>query len=99
MIEVRETEAFTAWLRGLKDHRALARIVERLHRASRGLLGDVEPVGEGVSEMRIDYDPATGSTSSAAGTPSSSCSAAATRGTRSATSSVPRPWQRRFDHA
>jgi putative addiction module killer protein len=57
MIEVRETTVFTAWLEGLRDRRARARIQTRIDRLTRGNLGDVEPVGEGVSELRIDYGP------------------------------------------
>ena len=57
MIEVRQTERFSTWLTGLRDHRARARILKRLDRAQAGNLGDVAPVGEGVSEMRIFYGP------------------------------------------
>lgn len=53
MIEVRQTERFTTWLRKLGDERARARILKRLDRAALGNLGDVAPVGGGVSEMRI----------------------------------------------
>ena len=57
MIEVRQTERFRKWLAGLRDERARARILKRLERAAGGNLGDVAPVGEGVSEMRIFYGP------------------------------------------
>ena len=57
MIEVRQTEAFTAWLVGLRDRQALARILARIRRLSAGNPGDVKPVGSGVSEMRINYGP------------------------------------------
>ncbi len=57
MIEVRQTTRFAAWLAGLRDERARARILKRLDRAGQGNLGDVAPVGEGVSEMRIFYGP------------------------------------------
>jgi putative addiction module killer protein len=57
MIEVRQTEAFANWLRDLADIRAAARIEQRIVRLSSGLLGDVQPVGQGVSELRIDYGP------------------------------------------
>ena len=57
MIEVRQTARFAAWLRALRDERARARILKRLDRAARGNLGDVAPVGEGVSEMRIFHGP------------------------------------------
>ena len=57
MIEVRQTTRFATWLTGLRDERARARILKRLDRARDGNLGDVAPVGEGVSEMRIFYGP------------------------------------------
>ncbi len=57
MIEVRQTTRFATWLAGLRDERARARILKRLDRAADGNLGDVAPVGEGVSEMRIFYGP------------------------------------------
>ncbi len=57
MIEVRKTNAFLAWLRSLRDVRALARIQVRIDRLSLGNPGEVRPVGEGVSELRIDYGP------------------------------------------
>ncbi|MGA8173092.1 MAG: type II toxin-antitoxin system RelE/ParE family toxin [Methylocystis sp.] len=57
MIEVRKTNAFLAWLRKLRDVRALARIQIRIDRLSLGNPGDVRPVSEGVSELRIDYGP------------------------------------------
>lgn len=57
MIEVRQTERFRKWLTGLRDERARARILKRLDRARAGNLGDVAPVGEGVSEIRIFYGP------------------------------------------
>jgi putative addiction module killer protein len=55
MIEIRQTETFARWLAGLHDSRARARINVRIRRLSVGNPGDVKPVGEGVSEMRIDY--------------------------------------------
>ena len=57
MIEVRQTARFATWLAGLRDDRARARILLRLDRAGHGNLGDVSPVGGGVSEMRIFYGP------------------------------------------
>ena len=57
MFEVRKTEAFAHWLDGLRDIHARARVQVRVERLSTGNTGDVRPVGEGVSEMRIDYGP------------------------------------------
>ena len=48
---------FRDWFDGLRDRQAQARIRMRLVRLERGLLGDVEPCGEGVSELRIDWGP------------------------------------------
>ncbi len=57
MLEVRQTETFAAWFQALRDRRARARIQVRIDRLSLGNPGDVRPVGEGVSELRIDYGP------------------------------------------
>jgi putative addiction module killer protein len=57
MIEIRKTEIFAKWLDGLHDVRARARILVRIERLAAGNPGDVKPVGEGVSELRIDYGP------------------------------------------
>lgn len=57
MFEVRQTAVFEAWIAGLKDIRAVARIEVRLRRLSLGHLGDAKSLGDGVSEMRIDYGP------------------------------------------
>lgn len=57
MFEIRKTETFAHWLDGLHDIRARARIQVRVERLATGNAGDVRPVGEGVSEMRIDYGP------------------------------------------
>jgi putative addiction module killer protein len=57
MYEIKQTEEFGTWLHGLRDIRARARIVTRLRRFTLGNLGDVKPVGLGVSEARIDYGP------------------------------------------
>lgn len=55
MIEIRKTEIFAKWIDGLRDVSARARILVRIERLVEGNPGDVRPVGEGVSEMRIDY--------------------------------------------
>ena len=57
MLEVRKTEAFARWIDGLRDVRARARVQVRIERLASGNPGDVQPFGEGVSEMRIDYGP------------------------------------------
>jgi putative addiction module killer protein len=57
VLEIRETDTFSAWLQALKDSRAKARIAARTRRLAFGNPGDVRPAGEGVSELRIDYGP------------------------------------------
>lgn len=57
MIEIRKTDVFAEWLDGLRDIQARARIQARMERFVAGNPGDVEPVGEGVSELRINYGP------------------------------------------
>ncbi|GAB3358953.1 MULTISPECIES: type II toxin-antitoxin system RelE/ParE family toxin [Giesbergeria] len=57
MRSIQTTQVFDAWFEGLKDRQAAMRVQVRIDRAERGSLGDVKPVGEGVSEMRIDYGP------------------------------------------
>ncbi len=56
-MEVRQTDTFIDWLARLRDGRARARIVVRIRRLEGGNPGDVKSVGDGVSEMRIDYGP------------------------------------------
>ena len=55
MIEVRQTEIYARWFASLEDVRVRARILVRVRRLSLGNAGDVRPVGEGLSELRIDY--------------------------------------------
>ena len=57
MIEVRVTDEFTEWFEGLRDARAVHAITNRLTRLGYGLMGDVRPVGEGISEARVHYGP------------------------------------------
>ncbi len=57
MVEVRQTNLFKDWFAGLSDASAKRRIAQRIVRMQSGLLGDVKPVGEGLSELRIDYGP------------------------------------------
>src|SRR3974390_41186 len=57
MIEVRKTGLFAQWLDGVRDLQAGARVQARIERLAQGNPGDVRPVGEGVSELRINYGP------------------------------------------
>lgn len=57
MFEVRQTPVFRRWFQGLADRRAVERIAQRIVRLQAGLFGDVKPVGEGVSELRVDHGP------------------------------------------
>ena len=57
MFEIRKTEVYVKWLDSLRDVRARARVLVRVERLAAGNPGDVRPVGEGVSELRIDYGP------------------------------------------
>ncbi len=54
MIEIRRTETYAKWLNGLRDIQARARVLVRIERLATGNPGDVRPVGEGVSELRVD---------------------------------------------
>ena len=54
---IRKTNVFRKWMKKLKDAIAKAHIDRRIDRLSRGNPGDVEPIGEGCSEMKIDYGP------------------------------------------
>jgi putative addiction module killer protein len=58
VIEIRQTEAYIRWFDKLRDRQARSRILVRIRRLSLGNPGDVRPVGEGISELRIDYGPA-----------------------------------------
>jgi putative addiction module killer protein len=57
MIEIRKTENYVSWIDNLRDHQARARVLARIERLALGNQGDVKPVGEGVSELRIDFGP------------------------------------------
>ncbi len=57
MVEIRKTDVFVKWLDGLRDIRARSRVLVRIERLAAGNPGNVKPVGEGVSELRIDYGP------------------------------------------
>ena len=56
-MEIRQTEVYFNWFNSLRDRQARARINARIRRLSLGNPGDVKMVGEGVSELRIDYGP------------------------------------------
>ena len=49
-----QTETFKDWLAKVRDRKAFIAIARRLDRAANGNLGDTKPVGDGVSEMRVD---------------------------------------------
>ena len=57
VIEIRQTEQFAKWFKSLRDHNARMRINIRVRRLSLGNPGDVKPVGDSISELRIDYGP------------------------------------------
>ena len=57
MLEVRKTDEFDRWLSDLADERAKTKIASRIARLSFGNAGDVKPVGDGVSEMRVHHGP------------------------------------------
>jgi len=57
MVKIRKTDLYEHWFTTLRDRKARARIQMRVDRMELGLFGDVKSVGEGVSELRIDYGP------------------------------------------
>ncbi len=57
MVEIRQTEVYARWFGRLRDREARVRIDNRIRRLSLGNPGDVKPVGQGLSEIRIDYGP------------------------------------------
>lgn len=57
MKKILTTDAFDTWFKALRDNQAKRRIQTRIDRAEDGHFGDCKPVGEGVSEMRIDVGP------------------------------------------
>lgn len=57
MAAVEKTEEFNTWLTALRDARAKAKIISRIDRLADGNPGDVRPVGNGISEMRVHYGP------------------------------------------
>lgn len=57
MIEIRQSDLFRAWFENLKDDRAASQVTARIVRLQHGLIGDVKPVGDGISELRIHAGP------------------------------------------
>lgn len=57
MVEIIKSATFDRWLKKLRDPRAKARIEMRIRRLGLGNPGDVQSIGDGLSEMRIDYGP------------------------------------------
>jgi putative addiction module killer protein len=57
VIEILETDEYATWFERLRDRMAKTRILIRIRRVSLGNFGDMKAVGEGVSELRIDYGP------------------------------------------
>lgn len=57
MLRIEQTAEFADWLDDLKDRIAAKKVAQRIVRLQSGLFGDVKPVGQGVSELRIDYGP------------------------------------------
>ena len=57
MLDIKQTETYRKWERKLRDQRAKALIAARVFRLANGLPGDVKPVGQGVSELRIHHGP------------------------------------------
>lgn len=57
MLEIRKTETYVQWIDSLRDLQARARIQVRIERLAAGNPGDVKAVGDGVSELRVDYGP------------------------------------------
>lgn len=57
MIDVQQSDAFAKWLGALRDRKARIKILGRIARLAHGNPGDVEPVGEGLSELRVHFGP------------------------------------------
>jgi putative addiction module killer protein len=92
MIELRQTEEFQKWRTKLKDGRARSAIASRLDRLLFGQFGDVSPVGNGVSELRIHYGPGYRVYFQQQARRSSSCCAAATKARRPGISKPRNVW-------
>ena len=57
MVEIFQTDEFDKWLRKLKDKQGKARVLNRIDRLAHGNPGDVKPVGQGISELRVNHGP------------------------------------------
>jgi putative addiction module killer protein len=57
MLDVQQTDVFASWFAGLRDRTVRGRITARIERLQLGNPGDVKPVGEGLSELRLDFGP------------------------------------------
>jgi putative addiction module killer protein len=57
MFEIDSTEEFDEWIAGLRDRKGRAIILRRIDRIRLGNFGNVEPVGEGISELKIHFGP------------------------------------------
>lgn len=57
MREIIASDLFSKWLNSLQDRNARSRIIQRLDRLQAGNAGDTKPIGEGLSELRINYGP------------------------------------------
>ena len=97
MIEVRQTEAFSRWLRRLKDAKAKARIAARIERMRLGNLGDWKSRGRGLMEIRVDYGPGYRVYFVHRDTAAVICSAAATSAHSGGTSGKLTRWRRNYD--
>jgi len=98
MIEIKQTATYMTWESKLKDQRAKAAIAARIFRLANGLPGDVSPVGQGVSELRIHYGQGIGFISSSAGMKSSSCYVVETRAVRQKTLRLQNAWRMSGGH-
>lgn len=56
-MEIVKSKTFDRWLSALQDSRAKARVQIRIDRLAAGNPGDIRPIGQGLSELRIDYGP------------------------------------------
>lgn len=57
VFEVQKTDEFNGWLSALADQQAVAKIASRIERLGLGNAGDVKPIGQGISEMRLTHGP------------------------------------------